>query len=676
MNESGKVRTEHLQRHAYLYIRQSSLRQVHENQESTARQYDLQRRAQVLGWHRDEIVVIDEDQGLSGASATDVGLVMGLEVSRLARSSSDWHRLLEICALADTLILDEDGLYDPGHFNDRLLLGLKGAMSEAELHVLRARLVGGQLNKARRGELWIRAPIGYVHGKDNGLVFDPDQQIHAAVKMLFEDFRRRGSASQVVRHFQQQSIRWPRRVSMGPRAGEVVWDVLEHSRVLNALHNPRYAGAYVYGRTRQQKTGQRVTFRRLPREQWKVFIPDAHPAYITWEEFEANQRRLLENANGYGSDRKKSPPREGTALLQGVVVCGLCGRRMTVRYQVCQGRPAPIYNCQRRGIETARPICQSIPGKGLDEAVAEELLKAVTPATLEVALEVFEELRARRAEVDRLRCAQIERARQEAELAQQQYLLVRPENRLVADALEQQWNEKLRERARLEEDYARSGQTEGSQLSEADREQILALASDLPRIWNNPRTSARDRKRMFRLLVEDVTLQRDSQKIDISIRWKGGATTTLQCPVPLPAREVFRTPPEIVEKIRALATERTDLEIVRTLNGRCLRPGRGNRFTPRSVQAIRKAYGIESLRDCLLKQGWLTPGEVAAKLGVHYQTAKRFAIEGELEARRVNDKDEILFAPFTGVVPKTKQRKPYKDRRHFPKCTSKRKDGM
>ena len=367
MNESTKVRSEHLQRQAYLYIRQSSLRQVHENRESTARQYDLQRRATVLGWHVDEIVVIDEDQGLSGATTTNrdgfqrmvadvglgrVGLVMGLEVSRLARSSSDWHRLLEICALADTLILDEDGLYDPGHFNDRLLLGLKGAMSEAELHVLRARLVGGQLNKARRGELWIRAPIGYVHDENNGLVFDPDQQIHAAVKMLFEVFHCRGSAGQVIRHFQQQSIRWPRRLSTGPRAGEVIWDELEHCQVLNVLHNPRYAGAYVYGRTRQQKTGQRVTFRRLPRQQWKVFIPDAHPAYITWEEFEANQRQLLENANGYGSHRKKSPAREGTALLQGVAVCGLCGRRMTVRYQVCQGRPAPIYNCQQQGIQT------------------------------------------------------------------------------------------------------------------------------------------------------------------------------------------------------------------------------------------------------------------------------------------------------------------------------------
>jgi hypothetical protein len=522
----------------------------------------------------------------------------------------------------------------------------------------------------------MRAPIGYVHDQHNGLVFDPDQQVQAAVRLLFETFRSRGSAEQVVRHFHNHGIRWPRKLSTGPRAGEMIWDDLEHSRVLNILHNPRYAGAYVYGKSRQQKRGGHVIFRRLPREQWKVFIPNAHPGYITWEEYEANQKQLLENANGYGSDRKKSPPREGTALLQGVLLCGFCGRRMTVRYEVCQGRPAPIYVCQRRGIETAQPICQRITGRGIDEAVAEELLKAVTPATLEVALEVFEELRLRQAEVDRLRRTQMERARQEAELAQRHYLLVRPENRLVADALEQQWNEKLGELARLEEEYTKSREKEGRQLSETDREQILALTQDLPRVWNDSRTSARDRKRMLRLLIEDVTLQRDSKKIHIAIRWKGAATTTLERPLPLSAGELFRTPPEIVEQIRALATEKTDQEIVRYLNERYLRTGRGNRFTTGSVRSIRSAYKIDSLQNHLMKLGWMKPKAVAERLGVHYQTAKRFAIEGELEARRVNDKDEILFAPFKGTVPKAWPGKRFKDRRRYPQCTSKRQNGV
>ena len=686
MNESSKVRPEHLSREAYLYIRQSSLRQVQENRESTARQYDLRRRAQVLGWVSDQIVVIDEDQGTSGASTAGrdgfqrlvaevglghVGLVMGLEVSRLARSSSDWHRLLEICALADTLILDEDGLYDPSHFNDRLLLGLKGTMSEAELHVLRARLVGGQLNKARRGELWIRAPIGYVHDESDRLKFNPDEQIQGAVRLLFETFRRLGSAQQVVRHFHEEDILFPRRLPWGVRAGEVIWIELEHSRALNILHNPRYAGAYVYGRTRQKKLGHHVRYRRMPREQWKVFLPNAHPAYLSWQEFEINQAKLLENANGYGPDRRRSPPREGTALLQGVVVCGLCGRRMTVRYHVRQGHPVPDYVCQRRGIETAQDPCQRIPGTGLDEAIAEVVLEAVTPATLEVALEVFEELRARKTEADRQRRRQVERARQEAELAQRHYLLVRPENRLVADALESQWNEKLTQLARMEEEYAQTRKAHGLELSAQDREQILALTSDLPRVWKDPRTPARDRKRMLRLLVEDVTLIREHQVIRIGIRWKGGATTTLERPVPPAAGDRFRTPADIVEQVRALATEQTDKEIARTLNGRWLRSGRDNKFTRLTIKGIRRAYRIESLYEYWRKKGWLTAKEAAAHLGIHYQTAKRYAIAGVLEARRVNDRDEILFASTPASL-KTQLGKRLKDRRRYPPCASKR----
>ena len=333
MNPSNKVTAQHLRRLAYLYVRQSTLRQVHENRESTARQYDLKRQAQVLGWAADQIVVIDEDLGLSGATANNrngfqrlvaevglgrVGVVMGLEVSRLARSSTDWHRLLEICALADTLILDEDGIYDPSHFNDRLLLGLKGTMSGAELHLLRARLLGGQLNKARRGELWMKPPIGFVHDSSGHVVFDPDQQVQRGVRLLFETFRQTGSALRVVHHFKTEGILWLRRITSGVRAGELLFGPLDHSRVLGILHNPRYTGAFVYGRTRQRKVilGGQLRYRRLKREEWSVFLPNVHPGYISWEEFESNQAKLLANANGYGEDRRKSPAREGAALLQ------------------------------------------------------------------------------------------------------------------------------------------------------------------------------------------------------------------------------------------------------------------------------------------------------------------------------------------------------------------------
>jgi DNA invertase Pin-like site-specific DNA recombinase len=686
MNPSNKVTAEHLRRLAYLYIRQSTLRQVHENRESTARQYDLKRQAQVLGWAADQIVVIDEDLGLSGATANNrngfqrlvaevglgrVGVVMGLEVSRLARSSTDWHRLLEICALADTLILDEDGIYDPSHFNDRLLLGLKGTMSEAELHLLRARLLGGQLNKARRGELWMKPPIGFVHDSSGRVVFDPDQQVQRGVRLLFETFRQTGSALRVVHHFKTEGVLWPRRITSGVRAGELLFGPLDHSRVLGILHNPRYTGAFVYGRTRQRKVtiaGQ-LRYRRLKREEWSVFLPNMHPGYISWEEFESNQTKLLANANGYGEDRRKSPPREGAALLQGLALCGVCGLRMTVRYHTNHGHLIPEYVCQRRGIQTAEPICQRLPGGQIDQAVTELVLKAVNPASLDVALEVFEELRARQAEVDRLRRAQVQRAREEAELAQRQYLLARPENRLVVDNLERQWNEKLTSLSQAEEQYSRMSKSQPSALADEDRDRVHALASDLPHVWNDPRTPARDRKRMLRLLIEDVTLVRN-QKIHIHIRWKAGATTSMEQPLPLSAPDLVRTPADIVELVRALATEQTDAQIARTLNARCLRTGRKHSFKRLIVRHIRNAYDIPSYVQHLRSNGWLTVPEVAAQMGVHSSTAKRFAVEGVLRAVRADDTGRVLFEPVVGPLPHAQPGKRFRDRRRYPQLAS------
>ena len=683
---SSKVMADHLDRDAYLYVRQSSLQQVQDHRESTARQYDLKRRAQALGWATEQIVVIDEDLGLSGASAAErsgfqrlvadvglgrVGLVMGLEVSRLARNSSDWHRLLEICALAETLILDEDGIYDPSHFNDRLLLGLKGTMSEAELHVLRARLLGGQLNKARRGELVMRPPIGFVYDATQHLVLDPDDQIQGAVRLLFETFRRLGSAEQVVRHFGREGLGWPRRLGTGPRAGEVVFGALAHHRVLQILHNPTYAGAYVYGRRRQRKVpmGGRTRYQLVPRAEWKVFLPNAHPGYLTWEEFETNQATLRTNANGYGPDRRRSAPREGVALLQGLVICGRCGDRMTVRYDHARGHSLPYYTCQRRGVAMAQRPCQMIPGTELDAAVTRTVLEAVTPAALDVAIEVFDELRARQAEVDRLRRAQVERAREEAELAQRQFMLVRPEHRLVADSLERQWNEKLARLAAAEEDYRRGTETDDGALSADARARIHALASNLPQVWHDPRTPMRERKRMLRLLIEDVTLRRD-QTIQIQIRWKGGATSALECPRPLSAPDLRRTPAAIVEMVRALATEQTDRQIATRLNERGLRTGTGRPFHRGRVQVIRQAYAISSFAQHLRGAGWLTAPEIAAQLGVHHTTAKRFACEGVLRALRADDKGTILFEPPTGPLPRAHPGKRFRDRRRYTQCAS------
>ena len=689
MSQSTAVTADHLRRLACLYVRQSSLQQVRDHPESTARQYALKRRALALGWAADRIVVIDDDLGISGASAAErtgfqrvvadvglgrVGVVMGLEVSRLARNSSDWHRLLEICALSETLILDEDGLYDPAHFNDRLLLGLKRTMSEAELHVLRARL-GGQLNKARRGELWIRPPLGFVVDPAGKLMLDPDEQVQSAVRLVFGTFGRTGSAGAVVRYFQQQQVAWPQRVIKGLRAGVLVFGELERHRVLDILHNPRYAGAYVYGRTQQRKvclTGQ-ARYRRLPRDEWRVFLPDAHAGYISWEQFEANQETLRASTQRSGADHR-SAPREGVALLQGLVICGRCGGRMTVRYIVSHGHPEPLYRCQRRGIQRAEPPCQSLPGAAIDRAVSDLVLETVTPASIDVAVEVFDELWARAAEVDRAKRAQIARLREDAELAQRQFLLVRPENRLVADNLERHWNEALQRLAAAEEAYAGAHKTQPPAVTPEMKERVSALVADLPRVWHDPRTPARDRKRMLRLLVDDVTLLRDDV-IRVSIRWRGGATRQIECPLPLGAPDLRRTPAAVVEQVRTLATEQTDAQIAGTLNGRWLRTGTGLPFSRLRVRMLREAYDIDSYAEHLTAAGWLTAPQMAELLDVHPATAKRFARQGVLRAVRADDRGTLLFEPPTGPLPAAHPGKRLRDRRQHPKLVSHVQEG-
>ena len=564
MNQDAhqKVKATHLKRNAYLYVRQSTLRQVFENTESTERQYALRQQAVALGWQHDRVVVIDTDLGQSGA-ATDregfqklvtevsmdrAGIVLGLEVSRLARNSMDWHRLLEICALTDTLILDEDGIYDPAHFNDRLLLGLKGTMSEAELHVLRARLQGGILNKARRGELFVRPPMGFVYTAEGKLILDPDQQIQHTLRMVFETFHRTGSALATVKAFRGQGLLFPRRIIRGPKKGDVLCGPLEHSHVLRVLHNPRYAGVFIFGRTRARKTLEGGSIiEQLPREQWHTFLPGAHPGYIGWEEHETNLKRLRENRQARGHNRRQSPPREGPALLQGLIICGQCGRRMTLRYHSRHGRLCPEYVCQRKGIENAEPVCQRIPGQELDQTVSHLLLELVNPVTLDVALAVQQELQARMEEADHLRKQQVERARYEAELAQRRYLRVDPDNRLVADSLEADWNDKLRALAEAQQEYERRREQDRRIFTEEQRESILALATDFPRLWRDPNTPDRERKRMVRLLIEDATLLR-GQSITLHLRFRGGANRTLVVSQPLRAWELRMTSPEVVRK--------------------------------------------------------------------------------------------------------------------------------
>ena len=457
---SSKVTAAHLSRQALLYVRQSSLKQVLHNTESAIRQYDLRGKAVAQGWASDQVTVIDIDQGQSGASAADregfqqlvaevslgrAGIVLGLECSRLARNSADWHQLLELCAMTGTLICDEDGLYDPRNFNDRLLLGMKGQMSEAELHFIRARLRGGILSKARRGELITPLPVGLVYDAAGHVILDPDTAVRGAVAHLFATFLATGSATACVKAFNTAGLSFPWRHRTGPRKGEIDWKPLAHHVVLRVLHNPRYAGAFTFGRHRDIRLpGGKWSRTALPRQEWISFLPGAHPGYITPGQYDANRARLTANAAAHGRDRAAGPPREGPALLQGIIACGTCGQRMTVRYHQRRGRELPAYVCQRDGIEHARKICQAIPGGSLDERIGQLLIDTLTPLAIEAALTVTAELEHRAAEAGALRAAHVERARYHADLARRRYLAVDPANRLVAGTLEADWNTALR----------------------------------------------------------------------------------------------------------------------------------------------------------------------------------------------------------------------------------------
>lgn len=652
-----KVTTEHLKKNAYLYVRQSTIRQVIENTESTKRQYALRQRAIAVGWMDEQIQVIDSDLGESGASkdregfkklVVEVGLgragiVMGLEVSRLARNSSDWHRLLDICAITRTLILDEDGIYDPAHFNDRLLLGLKGTMSEAELHMIRARLTGGMLNKAKRGELKLRLPIGFVYDAHNRVRLDPDKQVQESVRLLFKTFRRVGTAHAALKEFTKQGLTFPKRMYDGPHKGEVIFSKLTYSRIFQVLKNPRYTGAYVYGRRSHERKGMsgRHHVKYLPRDQWKSFILGANEGYISWEEYEENIRRLEENSTAR-PERAKFPPREGPALLQGLAICGRCGTKMVVRYRQRRGELSPDYCCHGSGIHRGEILCQSIPGDVIDRTVGELLAEIMTPATLEVALAVQEELQARIDEADRLRFKHVERAKYEMELARRRYMNVDPDNRLVADELEAEWNRNLRELREAQAKYERKREEDILSISEEQRKKILALATDFPKLWKDKNTPDRERKRMARLLIDDVTLVKE-EKIGVHVRFKGGATRSLNVPIPKRAWEERVHRPEVIAEIDKLLDHHTDGDVASILNERGFLSGMGRSFDGRRVSKIRRAYNLRSYYYRLSQRGLLTLREISEKYGVHRMTVSRWRNIGKLTAYRYDDMGRYLY---------------------------------
>lgn len=651
---SAKIQSRHLQKMAYVYLRQSTMAQVYQHQESTHRQYALKDRALELGWPPEQIRVLDADLGLSGTqmsprqdfktlvadvSLEKVGAVFALEASRLSRSCSDWHRLLEICSLTGTLIIDADGCYDPADFNDQLLLGLKGTMSQAELHFIRARLQGGKRNKAQRGDLRFPLPVGYVYGEEPGCVlFDPDAEVHHAVQLVFTAFRQTGSAYGAVQHFLEHNLSFPKRAYGGVWNGKILWGKLTHGRVLGVLKNPCYAGAYVFGRYRGVKSisaeGKvEAKVQRQPIDSWLVLIQEHHPGYITWQEYLENQQMLERNQTNTPEQLLSGAAREGRALLQGLLLCAHCGRRLSPRY-TGNGGIYPIYECTRRATDARyQPGCVYIQADVVDRAVTERVLQVLRPEQIEIALRAVQELEARSQAIDQQWRMRLERLEYQAQLAQRRYEEVDPANRLVAATLERRWNEALQELKTAQEEQQRCRQQQGLVLTEEQKNQLRALAEDLPKLWNSPTTSASDRKRMLRLLIKDITVERRRAEHTalLHLRWQGGAAEDLSLFLPLPTPDKVRYPQAIIDRVRSLASTLKDTQIATALNQEGVRSAKGKPFTASIVKQLRCKYAIAA--PSLKQPGELTVGEVASRFGVSLGVVYYWIERGHLPAR-------------------------------------------
>lgn len=656
-----KLKPWHLSRRAIVYVRQSSPQQVQEHRESTARQYALADRAAAMGWPRQQVLVIDEDQGQSGDSIAGregfqrllvevgldrVGIIFGLEMSRLARSCKDWHQLLELCAIFRTLLADQDGLYDPTDFNDRLLLGLKGTMSEAELHILKGRMYQGKLNKARRGELHNHAPIGYVRLPGGEFGFDPDEQAQSVVRLIFTEFPRQGSLHGLLRYLVHHGVRMPVRPHYGPNRGQLEWRRPNRETLQNLLHHPIYAGAYRFGHRavdpRKKIAGRRSTGRTIHNhEDCTVLLRDRFPAYITWDEFEANQTRLEQNRA-----RALSPgaPRQGVSLLGGLLHCGRCSQRLLVQYG---GRANRLrYQCSRGAIEYAEPICLGVSGRELDEFVSQRVLAVLEPAALELSLASLDDLEAERARLDQQWRQRLERVRQQVDRAARQYQAVEPENRLVARTLERQWEESLLEQQRLADEYDAFQRQQPARLSEEERTLVRQLASDIPALWHAPDTTPQDRQQIVRLLLDrvDVNVEDNSERIELTLHWAGGFISRHRHTRAVSGYDQLSNRDQLLARIDALrAAGHTLAQVAEQLNREGFRPPKRRRDFNASMltRLIAKASPPKvrplamtdrsALRAC---EWWLS--DLARHLNMPTATLHRWRRVGWIRARKVN----------------------------------------
>jgi DNA invertase Pin-like site-specific DNA recombinase len=658
MTDLSKIKPSHTQRAAFVYVRQSTPGQVEHNRESTARQYALADRACQLGWSKEQVVIVDEDLGLSGSSTdkrsgfarltsevalTHVGIVLGLEVSRLARNNADWYRLLELCGITDTLIGDNDGVYHPALFNDRLLLGLKGTMSEAELHIIRARLDGGIRNKAARGELRRGLPVGFIWGEQDGeVLFHPDEAVTSAIRTVFERFAEFGSARRVWLWFRSEGLSFPLQTTPAGLPGPIRWVIPTYTALHHILTNPVYAGAYTYGKTKYERYidehgAVRKRIRHLPMEQWAVLIPDHHPGFIDWATFQANQARLDSNTRPQ-PHQSGGAVREGSALLQGLVTCGHCGRRLHVHYR---GRnSAPGYHCAGKDLVNGRGVyCLNVGGTLIEQAVANAFLEAITPASVAAMRLTVEQLQTNHdAALSQWRL-EVERTRYEAERAERRYRIVEPENRLVARGLETEWENRLRDLAAAEMELRRREQQRPSKLDPEQLRRLQMLGSDIRLVWTATTTTDRDRKELMRTLLEEVVLnlKRAEGHAHLTLRWRGGAITTLDVPVPRFKPMGPRTDEDTISLLRRLAALYPDEVIAGILNRQGRKTATGERFTANQVGSLRRYRNIPRFQP----PAELTTGELvsirkaALILGMNTSSIHRWLADGFIAGEQV-----------------------------------------
>jgi DNA invertase Pin-like site-specific DNA recombinase len=650
---ASKVGPAQLDRIAIVYIRQSSPQQVLDHRESRARQYALADYAQQLGWPQERILVIDEDQGQSASSAEErsgfqrlltevtlkhVGLILGLELSRLCRSNRDWAYLSDVCGVFDTLLGDQDGIYDPQDVNDRMILGLKGILSEMELTMMRNRLERGRQHKAARGELFQRVPIGYVKLPDGRVALDPDEQVQAVVRLVFDKFEELGSVYALWHYLLRQQICLGVRLQEGPRRGQLEWHWPRTTTLYAMLHHPMYAGAYVFGRRRRQRrragAAPEPTLRNLPMAEWQVLLRDRVPAYITWERYEANQQRLRQNRS---SPDSRGSVRPGTALLSGLLVCGRCGGRLHVSYK---GGRKSYYSCTRHRHDPQHTPCPGLGAGPIDGCVAEQVLHALEPATLALSLQALHELEEERRRLDRHWQQRLQRARYEAERAERQYHSVEPENRLVARTLEQRWEEALQAQRQLQEEYDRFVHAQPTRLTEAERARVQALAQDIPALWQAPHTTPADKKEIIRCVVDQVvvTITEASVEVGVAIHWKGGQVTQHRC-----RRGVrsYADLPDREELLRRVVYWRqrgcTAAAIAAKLTEEGFRPPkRRGAFTAEMALDLLHACGLgaEHLQaDLLEKQEWRAP-DLARQIGIGRKRINVWIQRGWVHARQ------------------------------------------